>query len=146
MNHEIPTAKPPESEDPVPVESRVLSAKTLTTSARISFGIMAVLLVLIAWLHLGTLVLMSVFALLCHVASRTQHGRRPMTIARLLLVMFLFLVPYWGVFYFRFSIANGFIVVNLAFIAFVWLLQKFGSALPVRSGRIAVPMRPVGHQ
>lgn len=95
--------------------------------------------------YLGTLVLLSVFALLCHVASRTQHGRRPMTIARLLLVMFLFLVPYWGVFYFRFSIANGFIVVNLAFIAFVWLLQKFSSALPVRSGRIAVPMRPLGH-
>ncbi len=35
-----------------------------------------------------------------------------MTVARMLLVMFLFLVPYWGVFYFRFSIINGFIVVN----------------------------------
>ena len=53
MNREVPTSKPP--------ESKVLSAKTLTTSARISFGIMAVLLVLIAWLHLGTLVLTAMF-------------------------------------------------------------------------------------
>lgn len=53
MNGEVPTAKLP--------ESKVLSAKTLTTSARISFGIMAVLLVLIAWLHLGTLVLTAMF-------------------------------------------------------------------------------------
>lgn len=53
MNLEVPTMKPP--------ESRVTSAKTLTTSARISFGIMAVLLVLIAWLHLGTLVLTAMF-------------------------------------------------------------------------------------
>ena len=40
MNPEVPTLNPP--------ESKVLSARTLTTSARISFGIMAVLLVLIA--------------------------------------------------------------------------------------------------
>ncbi len=53
MNGEVPIAKPP--------ESKVLSARTLTTSARISFGIMAVLLVLIAWLHLGTLVLTAMF-------------------------------------------------------------------------------------
>jgi predicted PurR-regulated permease PerM len=53
MNLEVPTVEPP--------EAKVLSAKTLTTSARISFGIMAVLLVLIAWLHLGTLVLTAMF-------------------------------------------------------------------------------------
>jgi predicted PurR-regulated permease PerM len=53
MNSEVPIAKPP--------EFKVVSAKTLTTSARISFGIMAVLLVLIAWLHLGTLVLTAMF-------------------------------------------------------------------------------------
>ena len=52
---------------------------------------------------------------------------KPMTIARMLMVMFLFLVPYWGVFYFRFSIINGFIVVNLAFIVFVHLVQKLGA-------------------
>lgn len=53
MNPEVPKVKPP--------EPKVLAARTLTTSARISFGIMAVLLVLIAWLHLGTLVLTAMF-------------------------------------------------------------------------------------
>lgn len=92
--------------------------------------------------YLGTLVLLSGFALLCRVACRTRE-RRPMTITRLLLVFFLFLVPYWGVFYFRFSISNGFIVVNLAFIGFVWLLQEFGLRLPVAANRVA-SMRPRG--
>ncbi len=84
----------------------------------------------------GTLVLLSLFAMLCHYLCRRRGGRNPLTLSRLLLIMFLFLVPYWGVFYFRFSIINGFIVVNLAFIFFVWLLQKIGS--PVRRrGRAA---------
>jgi predicted PurR-regulated permease PerM len=61
MNREVPTPKPEESDAPVPTEPAALSAKTLTTSARISFGIMAVLLVLIAWLHLGTLILTAMF-------------------------------------------------------------------------------------
>jgi hypothetical protein len=96
--------------------------------------------------YLGTLVLVSVFALLCRVACRTHPGRRPMTIVRLLLVMFFFLVPYWGVFYFRFSIANGFIVVNLGFISFIWLLQKFGSRLPVPLDFTAASIRPSGRK
>ena len=62
------------------------------------------------------------------------------------MVMFFFLVPYWGVFYFRFSIANGFIVVNLAFISFVWLLQKFGSPLPVPLDCTAALIRPSGRK
>ena len=34
-------------------------------------------------------------------------------------------MPYWGVFYFRFSIINVFIVVNLVFIgAVAWLEQR----------------------
>lgn len=78
--------------------------------------------------YLGTLVLLSIFALVCHAACRTRGGRRPMTIARLLLVLFCFLVPYWGIFYFRFSIINGFIVVNLAFILGVSLLQRLAPA------------------
>lgn len=71
----------------------------------------------------GALILLALFALLCHRVSRGRQGGGPSTLARLLLVLFLFLVPYWGVFYFRFSIINGYIVVNLAFILFVWLLQ-----------------------
>lgn len=91
--------------------------------------------------YLGTLVLLSGFALVCRAACRTQD-HRPMTITRLLLVFFLFLVPYWGVFYFRFSIINGFIIVNLAFIGFVWLLQKFGSR-PLVLVDGAAPIRPI---
>ena len=76
---------------------------------------------------LGALALVSVFAMLCHYLCQNHGGSRPPTIARLLLIMLLFLIPYWGVFYFRFSIANGFIVVNLAFIAFVHLVQRIGA-------------------
>lgn len=48
-----------------------------------------------------------------------------MTLARLMGILLLFLVPYWGVFYFRFSIINVFIFVNLAFItALAWLEQR----------------------
>jgi hypothetical protein len=71
----------------------------------------------------GTLLALTLFALLCHLACRPGRLKHPLTLARLLLIVFLFLVPYWGVFFFRFSIINGFIAVNLAFIAFVWLLQ-----------------------
>lgn len=74
--------------------------------------------------YLGTLVLLSLFALLCRTTCQTHADRRPLTLTRLLLVLFFFLVPYWGVFYFRFSIINGFIVVNLAFILAVSLLQR----------------------
>ena len=78
--------------------------------------------------NLGAFVLVCGLALLSH---RLCTGYRPqgrMTLARLLLILFLFLIPFWGVFYFRFSIANGFIVVNLLFIGLVALLQKWGSA------------------
>jgi hypothetical protein len=78
--------------------------------------------------NLGTLVLLSIFALVCHAACRTQGGRYPMTIARLLLVLLCFLGPYWGIFYFRFSITNGFIVMNLAFILGMSLLQRLAPA------------------
>lgn len=74
--------------------------------------------------QLGALVAISLFAVLCRLACGRADGRRPMTLSRLLLIVFLFLVPYWGVFYFRFSIINGFIVVNLAFVLFVWLLER----------------------
>ncbi len=71
----------------------------------------------------GTLVALSVFALICHFVCARRGGRQPLTLSRLLLIVFLFLTPYWGIFYFRFGIINGFIVVNLAFILFVRLLQ-----------------------
>lgn len=80
--------------------------------------------------YIGTLVLLASLALLSHSLCRNRGGRRPLTLARLLLILFLFLVPYWGVFYFRFSIVNSFIVVNLAFICFVSVLQRLGPQSP----------------
>ena len=79
---------------------------------------------------LGAFVLLSLFALLCHYVCRRGGGHKPLTLSRLLLILFLYLVPYWGVFYFRFSIANGFIIVNLALVFLVWLLQRVGSTPP----------------
>ncbi len=61
MNRDDPNARPSESAGALPAASGMLASRTLTISARISFGIMAGLLVLIAWLHLGTLVLTAMF-------------------------------------------------------------------------------------
>lgn len=75
--------------------------------------------------YLGAFVFLSAFALLCHAVSRHRARRaQAVSLSRLLLVLLLFLVPYWGVFYFRFSIANSFIVVNMALITFIWLLER----------------------
>ena len=90
----------------------------------------------------GTLVALSLFALLCHHVCSRGGGRKPLTLSRLLLIEFLFLVPYWGVFYFRFGIINGFIVVNLAFILFVWSLQKKFLKSAKRSTRLPRPGDP----
>lgn len=68
----------------------------------------------------ATLAILVVYSALC----RRACTPRRFTLHRLLLVLFLFLVPYWGVFFFRFSIVNGFIIVNLAFILFVYLLHR----------------------
>jgi hypothetical protein len=77
--------------------------------------------------HLITLLIFSIFALICRVVCNSNDVVRPMTLPRLLLGLFLYLVPYWGVFYFRFSIVNGFIVVNILFVLFVFILQRFKS-------------------
>lgn len=80
----------------------------------------------------GTFVLILFFSLLCHWVCTGYKPKRQLTLPRLLLVLFLFLVPYWGVFYFRFSIINGYIVVNLIFILGIALLQR---AAPVKAAR-----------
>ena len=86
----------------------------------------------------GALVALSLFALICHLVCNRRGGREPLTLSRLLLIVFLFLTPYWGVFYFRFGIINGFIVVNLAFVLFVRLLQ----GTPKTARRLARTARP----
>jgi len=42
-------------------ETKILTAKAITASARVSFAIMALMFVLIAWLHVGTLLLTVLF-------------------------------------------------------------------------------------
>lgn len=74
--------------------------------------------------NFGTVVIMIVFSIFCTALCTYRRSKSPLSIARLLLILFVFLVPYWGIFYFRFSIANGFIVVNLGFILFVAMLQR----------------------
>jgi hypothetical protein len=73
--------------------------------------------------YVGTLAVLSMLALASHFASRKKSSRKGLSLARLLLVIFLFVTPFWGVFYFRLSISNGFIVINLLCIAMVALLQ-----------------------
>lgn len=77
--------------------------------------------------------LLTAFAFLCHRAcvGRDHQGR--MSLSRLLLIVFYFLTPYWGVFYFRFGIINSFLLVNIAFIGLVWLIQS--SSTTKRIGR-----------
>lgn len=82
--------------------------------------------------YVGTLVALSAFSLICHLASTGRDSNGRLSIARLLLILFFYLVPYWGVFYFRFGIANGSIVANLSFIVFVWLVQRYYSSEPKR--------------
>jgi hypothetical protein len=71
----------------------------------------------------GTLLALSIFALICDFVCHKRGVHHTLTLSRLLLIVFLFLTPYWGIFYFRFGIINGFIIVNLVFILFVHMLQ-----------------------
>lgn len=72
----------------------------------------------------GALLFLSGFALICHRACVGRNGAGQMTLARLLMVLFLFLTPYFGVFYFRFGIINSFLLINLLVITLVWVLQS----------------------
>ena len=74
--------------------------------------------------NIGALVIIVIFSLFCTKACTvTRHGNL-FSLSRLLVIVLLFLIPYWGVFYFRFSIANGYFIVNGIFIIFVSLLQR----------------------
>jgi oligosaccharide repeat unit polymerase len=72
---------------------------------------------------IGTLILIALLSALANKLCTGYRQKGRLTLARLLLILILYLTPFWGIFYFRFSIANGFIVVNLLFIALVGLLQ-----------------------
>ena len=73
--------------------------------------------------NIGTLIILFVFSRFCSSLCAGGQSGQLYSFARLLLILFLFLIPYWGVFYFRFSIINGYIIVNLLFIFFIALPQ-----------------------
>jgi hypothetical protein len=73
----------------------------------------------------GSVAILLFFAVLCAVlCARFRRGER-LTISRFLMIVFLFQIPYWGVFYFRFATINAYLVNNLAFILVLASLQSF---------------------
>ena len=73
---------------------------------------------------LGMIVIILIFSIISYL---TCKSKRQYSLSRLLLILFLFMIPYWGVFYFRFSIINGYILINLLFIFVVYIVEKFYS-------------------
>lgn len=72
----------------------------------------------------GALLLVAALALVSWFASSGRDNQHRISLSRVLIVLLCFFVPYWGVFYFRFAIANSFIVVNLAVVVAVWALEQ----------------------
>jgi hypothetical protein len=66
------------------------------------------------------LLIAGVANLVCGYARRGLE----LTLSRLLVIILLFQIPFWGVFYFRFSIANGFLVVNAGLCFGVLVLER----------------------
>jgi oligosaccharide repeat unit polymerase len=62
--------------------------------------------------YLGTLLIICGFAAVVDFTCRYRQRGLRLSLSRLLFILLLFQVPYWGVFYFRFSIINGYLVVN----------------------------------
>lgn len=71
----------------------------------------------------GALTLILFFCLLSLYVCNKKTSNGCYSLPRFLLIIFLFSVPYWGVFYFRFSIINGYIIVNLLFIFILTLMD-----------------------
>lgn len=92
--------------------------------------------------YMGTFVFILLFSLLCHWICTSYRPKGRLTLPRLLLILFLYLVPYWGVFYFRFSIINGYIIVNLMFIFGIAFLQRFVPVKAVRRRHVRVKPIP----
>lgn len=74
--------------------------------------------------YFGAFFLFVFFFCLCRKIAYRPRSDKQMTMSRLLLIIFLFLIPYWGVFYFRYSIANSAILTNLAFIFITYLINR----------------------
>lgn len=81
---------------------------------------------------IGTFFALSIFSLLAVKICSYRKSDDFLSLEKLFLIILLYLVPYWGVFYFRFSISNGYIIFNLIFILFIKILHNL---IP---GRVAI--------
>lgn len=90
--------------------------------------------------YVGTVVLLTIFALLCYRVCVGRDGQRRMSLSRLLLIILFFLTPYWGVFYFRFGIINSFLLVNFVFIIVVWGIHLVFPVTGVRRAPVDAPL------
>lgn len=95
--------------------------------------------------YVGVGVMLAAFALLCHRACVGRDGQGRMSLSRLLLIIFYFLTPYWGVFYFRFGIINSFLLINLVFIGFVWGIQLISPIARSRRAPVDAPLGKMRH-
>jgi hypothetical protein len=71
----------------------------------------------------GALILVSIISLISAKVCFCGRTCKTVTFPRLLLIIFLFQIPYWGVFYFRYAAYNSFIVNNLLFILMISIMQ-----------------------
>jgi len=89
--------------------------------------------------YLYTFFILTLFSFICHRTCVGRDKQGKMSAARLLLILFFFLIPYWGVFYFRFGIINSFIIINLIFIGFVSLIQHYSPPPSIKFKSKTVP-------
>jgi hypothetical protein len=75
----------------------------------------------------GGFAILLFFAALCAPLCTRSRGKERLTASRFLMIIFLFQIPYWGVFYFRFSTINSYMVNNLAFIFVLASLQRISN-------------------
>jgi oligosaccharide repeat unit polymerase len=78
--------------------------------------------------YLGTFVAVGLFAAVARIVCGYRRRGKSMSLSRLFFILLLFQIPFWGVFYFRLSIANGYLVVNAALCLAVFLLERIAGA------------------
>jgi oligosaccharide repeat unit polymerase len=78
--------------------------------------------------YVGTLIAVCLFAIVARSVCGYKRRGRSLSLSRLFTILLLFQIPFWGVFYFRFAIANGYLVVNAVLCLVVLLLERIAAA------------------
>jgi len=74
--------------------------------------------------YIGAFLIIFLIAVVANFVCGYARRGFDLTLSRLLVIILLFQIPFWGVFYFRFSIANGFLVVNAGLCLGVFVLER----------------------